>query len=119
MESRRDEGTSGKKGLLVGVLLLVVLGLILWQFSPIEGVWWEEGHLVFYLSDAVGQAMWSTHPELQDYFGSDELLVHDTFFSIAGTTLFGYFLAAVAAVTCAFGYWKWKAKARGSIRSAR
>ena len=112
MDSRQDEGTSGKKGLLVAVLSLVVLGLILWQFSPVEGVWWEDGHLVFYLSDAVGQAMWSTHPELQDYFGSDELMVHDTFFSIAGATLFGYFLAAVAGVTCALVFWKWKARAR-------
>ena len=85
----------------MAVFSLVVLGLIPWQFSPGEGVWWEDGHLVFYFSDAVGQAMWSTHPKLHDYFGSDELMVHDTLFSIAGTTLFGYFLAAVAVVTCA------------------
>jgi len=93
-----------QKDLLVGVLSLAVLGLILWQFSPIEGVWWEDDHLVFYLSDATAKAMWSALPKLQDYFGSDDVMVHDTLFSISGTTILGYFLAVVVTVTCAIVY---------------
>ena len=113
METKQDKGRPARKVLLIGGMSLLVVCPMLWQFSPIQGIWWEKGHLVFHLSDAIGEAMWAAHPELQDYAGSEDVMVHDTFFSIAGSTLFGYVLACGAMIACTVGYWKWRSRDQG------